>query len=128
MFAPKTRACVRARARARAEVAHGSFLTRYTARVMFVPNRRAEWTMAPGQAASSDGVRAAALSLLALHRFDFATTAKATGIPSRTLRNWCATSGTEKKGARVADLLERALSRLLVAIPEQMSGREWSVA
>jgi hypothetical protein len=56
--------------------------------------------MAQGQGAYSDGDRAAALIQLALHQFDFAATAKATGIPSRTLRNWCATSGTEKKHVR----------------------------
>jgi len=72
----------------------------------------------------SDAEKAEALIRLATNRYDFARTAMETGLPKMTLRRW--NKIVPKKG--VADLLERAIERLLMSVPENMTGQDWSVS
>jgi hypothetical protein len=74
--------------------------------------------------AYSDGEVAEALVRLAVNRYDYDLTAEQTGVSVKTLRRW--DKSAPKKG--VADLLERALERLLSVIPENMDGNDWAIA
>lgn len=74
--------------------------------------------------AYSDIEKAEALIKLALNGYDWEKTATETGICKMTLRRW--NKIVPKKG--VGELLERALARLLMAIPKELGGQEWSVA
>jgi hypothetical protein len=73
--------------------------------------------------AYSDAFRTEAIIKLAINKYDYQKTADQVGVPVRTLRNW--EKNFPKKG--VQDLLERAISRLLMAIPSDMSGHDWSI-
>lgn len=72
----------------------------------------------------SDMEKAEAIIRLAENRYNFQKTADQLGLQVRTLRRWDKT--VPKKG--VADLLERALEHILMAIPEKWDGNSWSVA
>jgi len=74
--------------------------------------------------AYSDGEIAEALVRLAVNKYNFQETADQINVPVQTLRRW--NKNVPKKG--VAELLERAISRLLMAIPQNMSGHDWAVA
>lgn len=74
--------------------------------------------------AYSDQEIAEAMVKLAVNKYDFDKTAKDTGISVRTLRRW--DKNAPKKG--VSELLERAIERILMVIPENMSGKDWAVA
>ena len=73
--------------------------------------------------AYSDGEVAEALVRLAVNKYDYKLTSNQLNIPVRTLRRW--DKNVPKKG--VQDLLDRAISRLLMAIPADMSGHDWAV-
>ena len=72
----------------------------------------------------SDAEKAEALIRLAINKYNFEKTSKDLGITKMTLRRW--NKNVPKKG--VADLLERAIERLLMSIPEKMGGQQWSIA
>lgn len=74
--------------------------------------------------AYSDGEKAEAMIRLAINRYDFYTTSNQTGIPPQTLRRW--NNNVPKKS--IADLLDRAISRMLSVIPTDMTGNEWAIA
>ena len=74
--------------------------------------------------AYSDLQQAEALVKLAINQGDYDKTAEDTGISRRTLIRWAKVA--PKKG--VAELLERAIERLLMVIPKDMDGQEWAVA
>ena len=74
--------------------------------------------------AYSDGEKAEAIIRLAVNKYDFQKTADQIGLPVQTLRRW--NKNVPKKG--VADLLERAIERMLTAIPANWSGRDWAIA
>ena len=73
--------------------------------------------------AYSDVEIAEALVRLAVNKYNFQLTSDQLGIPKQTLRRW--NKNVPKKG--VQGLLERAISRLLMAIPADMSGHDWAV-
>ena len=74
--------------------------------------------------AYSDGEKAEALIRLAVNRYDFDKTAKETKISAKTIRRW--DKSVPKKS--VSDLLDRAITRLLMSIPQTMTGQEWAIA
>jgi hypothetical protein len=74
--------------------------------------------------AYSDGEQAEALIRLAINQYDYDLTAEQTGISARTLRRFDK-SATKNS---VAELLERAIQRMLMAIPEKMDAKDWAVA
>ena len=74
--------------------------------------------------AYSDVERAEALVILATNRYDFAKTAKTTGISVRSLKYWVKSAPK----CTVPDLLERAIQRLLMVIPANMNGHDWAIA
>ena len=73
--------------------------------------------------AYSDGEVAEALVRLAVNKYDYKLTSDQPGIPARTLRRW--DKRVPKKG--IQDLLDRAISRLLMAVPADMSGHDWAI-
>lgn len=73
--------------------------------------------------AYSDAEIAEALVKLAVNKYAFQITADEVGVPVQTLRRW--NKKVPKKG--VGDLLERAIQRLLMVIPDNMSGRDWAI-
>lgn len=74
--------------------------------------------------AYSDGEKAEALIRLAVNKYDFDLTAEQTGIAARTLRRW--DKNVTKKS--VGELLDRAIERMLMAIPREWSGHDWAIA
>lgn len=66
---------------------------------------------------------AEALVRLAVNHYDWNKTEEQTGIPVRTLRRW--DKDVPKKG--VPDLLERAITRLLMVIPKDLKGSDWAI-
>ena len=81
--------------------------------------------------AYSDAEKAEGLILLAVNFYDFEKTAADLGIADSTLRAW------DKKSLEIAqkkdrfdtlDLLERAIQRLLMKIPEPKNLQEWGIA
>lgn len=74
--------------------------------------------------AYSDGEKAAALIRLAVYKYDYAKTEEETGINQKTLRRW---DKNAAKNGSVSELLERAVQRLLIAIPENMPGKDWAL-
>ena len=74
--------------------------------------------------AYSDAFKTEAVIRLATNKYDYQMTADQMGIPARTLRNW--EKSFPKKG--VPELLERAIERMLMVIPKDMSGHDWAVA
>lgn len=74
--------------------------------------------------AYSDAERTEALVRLAINNYDYTKTADETGISHQTLRNWDAQFGT----VAIPDLLDRAIKKLLAAVPENMPAKEWAIA
>ncbi|MFH1605529.1 MAG: hypothetical protein ABIH03_16665 [Pseudomonadota bacterium] len=74
--------------------------------------------------AYSDVERAEAIVRLAVNQYDFEKTAEQTGVSIRSLRGWAKNS--PKKG--IPELLERAIERMLMVIPKNMTGNEWAIA
>jgi len=72
----------------------------------------------------SESEIAEAMVLLAVNKYDYKKTADTLGISDRTLRRW--DKDATKKG--VPELLERAIERMLMVIPDKMSGNEWSIS
>lgn len=71
----------------------------------------------------SDVEVAEALIRLAANKYDFNKTAEELKLPPQTLRRW--NKSVPKKG--VGDLLERAIERLLMNVPEGLKGNDWAV-
>lgn len=65
-----------------------------------------------------------AMVKLAVNKGDYDKTAKDTGVSERTLKRWAKMA--PKKG--VPELLERAIERMLMVIPSNMSGHDWAIA
>ena len=74
--------------------------------------------------AYSDTQASEALIRLAINKYDYKLTSKQVGIPERTLRRW--DKNVTKKG--VPELLERAIERMLMVIPETWHGQDWAIA
>ena len=74
--------------------------------------------------AYSDIEKAEAIIMLAVNKYNFQKTADDFGVPVQTLRRW--NKNVPKKS--VPELLERAIQRLLMVIPAEMKGSDWSVA
>ena len=72
----------------------------------------------------SDAETAEAMVRLAVNKYDYEKTSQDTGVPVRTLKRW--SSMTPKKG--VPDLLERAIQRMLMVIPDKWDGNSWAIA
>lgn len=72
----------------------------------------------------SDGEVAEALIRLAINRYDYELTADQTGVSEKTLRRW----DKDAPKNSVADLLDRAIVRLLSVIPDNMDGKDWAIA
>jgi len=76
--------------------------------------------------AYSDREVSEALIRLAVNKYDYELTANQTGIPSRTLRRWEGDETVTKK--TVPGLLDRAIERMLMVIPDKWDGNSWAVA
>jgi len=74
--------------------------------------------------AYSDLEQAEAMIRLAVNKGDYDKTAVDTGVSRSTLLRW--SKMTPKKG--VSELLERAIERLLMVIPDKMNGDQWAIA
>ena len=72
----------------------------------------------------SESEKAEALIKLAFNKYDYQKTSDDTNISVKTLRRW--DKDVPKKG--VIDLLERALERILMAIPGDLKGTSWATA
>ena len=65
-----------------------------------------------------------ALVRLAQNKYDFDKTADQLSIPVQTLRRW--NKKVPKKNTKA--LLERAIERMLINIPETWNGHDWAIA
>lgn len=65
-----------------------------------------------------------ALVTLALCKYDYKTAAEKTGIGSKTLQRW----NEDKRPKTIPELLERAISEILMRIPDRWDSRDWAVA
>lgn len=74
--------------------------------------------------AYSDAEVTEAMIRLAVNKYDYDKTAEQVGVSAKTLQRW--DKNVAKKG--VPELLERAIERLLMVIPEKMDGNAWSIA
>ena len=74
--------------------------------------------------AYDDIEKSEALIKLAINKGDYDKTAIDTGVSSKTIKRWAKMS--PKKG--VAELLERAIERLLMNIPADMKARDWAIS
>jgi hypothetical protein len=72
----------------------------------------------------SDQQIAETMIILAINRYDFEKTAEQTGISKATIKRW---NKLEPKKT-VPELLDRAIERMLMVIPDNWSGRDWAVA
>jgi len=72
----------------------------------------------------SDAEVTEALIRLSVNRYDYDKTAEQIGISVKTLRRW----DKDALKKTVPELLERAIERLLMVIPERWSGNEWAIA
>ena len=72
----------------------------------------------------TDGERAEALIMLWSSKYDYDQVATDTGVSVKTLRRW--DKDAPKKN--VPELLDRAIQRMLMAIPKDMTGHDWSIA
>jgi hypothetical protein len=66
---------------------------------------------------------AEALVHLAVNHYRFDKASEETGVPETTLRRWA--KQTPKRG--VADLLDRAVARMLMCIPKNWEGKDWGI-
>lgn len=76
--------------------------------------------------AYSDAFVTEALIRLAINKYDYAKTAEQLQIPERTLRRWENDENVLKKS--VPDLLDRAIERMLMVIPDKWNGHDWAVS
>ena len=74
--------------------------------------------------AYSDTEATEAMIRLAVNKYDYDKTSEQVGVPVMTLRRW--NKNVTKKG--VPELLERAIERLLMVIPERMDANQWAIA
>jgi len=74
--------------------------------------------------AYSDALKTEAIIRLAINKFDYEKTAQQMQVTSRSLRNW--ERNFTKKG--IPELLNRAIERMLMVIPETWSGHDWAIA
>lgn len=74
--------------------------------------------------AYSDAEITEAMIRLAVNKYDYKLTASQLGISEKTLRRW--DKNVTKKG--VPDLLDRAIERMLMVIPEKWNGQDWAIA
>jgi hypothetical protein len=72
----------------------------------------------------SDQQIAETMIILAVNRYDFDKTAEQTGISKSTLKRW----GKLEPKKTVPDLLDRAIERMLMVIPENWNGKDWAIA
>lgn len=72
----------------------------------------------------TDAEKQEAVIMLAVNKYDYKKTAEQTGVSIKTLRRWDKLA--PKKG--VPELLERAIERMLVNIPDTWKGGDWAVA
>lgn len=70
-----------------------------------------------------DTERAEAMFALAVNRYDYAKTAQECGVSIKTLRRW--DKDAPKKD--IGGLLERAIERLLSAVPNDLRGDHWAI-
>lgn len=75
--------------------------------------------------AYSENEKQEALIRLAINKYNYEMTASDMGIPSRTLRRW--DKNVKNVTKNIPGLLERAIQRLLMVIPKEMSGHDWAV-
>ena len=73
--------------------------------------------------AYSDAVVTEALVRLAVNKYNYELTAEQMGVTVRSLRNW--EKSFPKKS--VPALLERAIERMLMVIPETWTGHDWAI-
>lgn len=74
--------------------------------------------------AYSDAEVTEAMIRLAVNKYDYDKTAEQVGVSAKTLQRW--DKNVSKKG--VPELLERAIERLLMVIPEKMDANQWAIA
>lgn len=74
--------------------------------------------------AYSDAEITEAMIRLAINKYDYELTSSQLGISDRTLRRW--DNSATKKG--VPQLLERAIERMLMVIPEKWTGHDWAIS
>jgi len=74
--------------------------------------------------AYSDAEITEAMIRLAINKYDYKLTASQIGISEKTLRRW--DKNATKKG--VPDLLNRAIERMLMVIPDKWNGQDWAIA
>lgn len=74
--------------------------------------------------AYSDSFVTEAIIRLAANKYDYNKTAEQVGVPARTIRNW--EKSFPKKG--VPELLDRAIERMLMVIPDKWHGQDWAIA
>jgi len=72
----------------------------------------------------SETYKAECLIVLAMNRYDYDKTALETGVSAGSLRNWDKTFPKHT----VPALLERAIERMLMLIPDKFEGKDWSVS
>jgi len=74
--------------------------------------------------AYSDAFKTEVIIRLAVNKYNYQKTADQIGIPVRTIRNW--EKKFPKKG--VGELLDRAIERMLLVIPDTWTGTDWAIA
>lgn len=76
--------------------------------------------------AYSDAFVTEALIRLAVNKYDYKKTAEQLSIPEMTLRRWENNKSVTKKG--IPELLDRAIERMLMVIPDKWDGNSWAIA
>jgi hypothetical protein len=76
--------------------------------------------------AYSDAFVTEALIRLAVNKYDYKKTAEQLLIPEMTLRRWESNKNVTKKG--IPELLDRAIERMLMVIPDKWDGNSWAIA
>jgi len=80
--------------------------------------------------AYSDAEKGEALIMLAINFYDFEKTSASLGMAENTLRAWDKKSteiAQKKDRFDTADLLERAVQRILMSIPKPVTLHEWAI-
>lgn len=76
--------------------------------------------------AYSENFKGEAMIKLAVNKYNYAMTASDLGIPEMTLRRW--DKNVRNVTKNIPELLERAIQRMLMVIPADMSAHDWSIA
>ena len=76
-----------------------------------------------GRKSYSPEFRAEVLVRLAVNKYDFDKTARETGVSPRSIHNW----NKEFPNKSVPELLERAIQRVLMVVPEDMPSKDWAI-